>query len=130
MAILCRQIAKLLSFYLEGELKPAVSQQVQHHLNECPCCTNRAANLRRTVSLIRVMGEAEPVPEPAHQQLWSAIQHEMVVFQQVKFSSAARTVVHTVRTAHGIQTTQMTQKISSLRIHHHTRRIIKHSPQD
>ena len=38
MKLTCSQIDVLISFYIEGELSPALKQQIEKHFEDCPTC--------------------------------------------------------------------------------------------
>ena len=59
----CSEIIDLLSDYLERDLPPNTCAVLEHHLAECPECTQAAEGLRKTVSLCREY-RSENFPAP------------------------------------------------------------------
>jgi anti-sigma factor RsiW len=49
----CREVEGLLDAYLDSELEPAVSASVRSHLDACPGCRQRLANLESLGRLVR-----------------------------------------------------------------------------
>jgi anti-sigma factor RsiW len=47
----CRNVRGQLSAYADGELTPAMTQQVRQHLAGCACCTQELASLKRLSTL-------------------------------------------------------------------------------
>jgi anti-sigma factor RsiW len=65
----CREIAAMLSEYLDRELSPETCTSIDMHLRSCPNCDRAAASLRRTVALCREFrAEDRPGPLPAEKQ--------------------------------------------------------------
>lgn len=49
----CDQLLKLLNDYVDGEVDPAICQELQKHLGDCDACRVVVDNLRRTISLYK-----------------------------------------------------------------------------
>jgi len=59
----CERIEGLLSAYLEGDLAPAETAEVDVHLAGCPECAGLAALMREALSAAAAFPEVEPSPE-------------------------------------------------------------------
>lgn len=58
----CREIEERLSAYLDDALPAEERRKVEEHLASCPSCARVLADLRKTVGLVRGLGEVEPPP--------------------------------------------------------------------
>jgi anti-sigma factor RsiW len=56
-ALVCRQAVALMSDYLDGSLSGRDRTRLEHHLADCPHCTEYLAQLRATIDSL---GRAEP----------------------------------------------------------------------
>ena len=56
-SLVCRQAVALMSDYIDGSLPERDRSRLEHHLADCPHCTEYPAQLRAT---IEAMGRAEP----------------------------------------------------------------------
>jgi anti-sigma factor RsiW len=55
----CRQFVEDVTAYLEGTLPDDVTRVVEEHLADCPHCREYLAQMRRTISLTRAVGERD-----------------------------------------------------------------------
>lgn len=69
----CNQTIGLLSDYLDGDLPPAVGEQVRSHLECCPRCRGEWSALRQTVRLVAHLG-TEKCPVDLKSHVLAAIQ--------------------------------------------------------
>jgi len=69
MSYTCREIADMLTEYLEERLPPAARDDLEAHLAACPDCV---AYLRQVRATARALGELAPAPVPP------AIEEELV----------------------------------------------------
>ncbi|HOI73750.1 MAG TPA: DUF2275 domain-containing protein [Syntrophales bacterium] len=58
----CREIEERLSALLDDALPAEERRKVEEHLASCPSCARALADLRKTVGLVRELGEVEPPP--------------------------------------------------------------------
>ncbi len=67
----CQQVVELVTAYLEGDLSPADTRQVEDHLAGCPGCDTYLAQMRAT---IREVGrvEADRLPDDVRSALLAA----------------------------------------------------------
>ncbi len=67
----CQQVVELVTAYLEGDLSPADTRQVENHLSGCPGCDTYLAQMRAT---IREVGQvdADRLPDDVRSALLSA----------------------------------------------------------
>ena len=56
-AFVCRQAVALMSDYIDGALPERDRQRLEHHLTDCPHCTEYLAQLRATIA---ALGHADP----------------------------------------------------------------------
>ena len=61
----CRQIAELLTDFLEGRLPPATRDQIAWHMDACPPCVAFLNTFRSTLKAIRRLPDLPPYPERA-----------------------------------------------------------------
>lgn len=55
--LVCRQAVALMSDYIDGALPARDRARLEHHLADCPHCTEYLAQLRATIA---ALGHAEP----------------------------------------------------------------------
>lgn len=67
----CRAIFERLSEYLDGELPPALCDEVDGHLGDCTPCVAFLESLRRTVRLIETT-ESPRLPDDVRRSLAAA----------------------------------------------------------
>ena len=60
----CRDMAELVTPYLEGALPPRQRLLAWYHLRLCPACRNYVHQVRAT---IRLLGSAPPPPPPRNE---------------------------------------------------------------
>ena len=65
----CRQIAELLTDYVEGRLPPATRELIDWHIDGCGPCVAFVNTFRSTVKAVRTLAEAPPVPPELKQRL-------------------------------------------------------------
>jgi anti-sigma factor RsiW len=53
----CRDLLAELFDYLDEELTPARCRALERHLDDCPCCGELAANLRKAIAVCRAEGQ-------------------------------------------------------------------------
>lgn len=71
----CREVAGLLSQYLDVELPDDACKLIEEHLSECSPCVEFAQGLRKTVELCRSYRSSEmprPISEAARAELMAA----------------------------------------------------------
>ena len=59
----CKELVDLMADYLEGQLDPEVSRDVDQHLTDCPLCLSFLKTYRATTHLIREVACKEIPPE-------------------------------------------------------------------
>ena len=72
----CRDISNLLHEYLEGGLEPAVRQQLDAHLADCPGCLGFLNTYRHTVSVAHDL-RCEDIPPELQSKLRSFIKQKL-----------------------------------------------------
>ena len=72
----CKGVIRELSNYIDGELEPAIQQELERHLSHCEDCT---MILDQTKKSIEILCDAEPIPLPAslHDRLHSALREKI-----------------------------------------------------
>lgn len=58
----CREIRKLISVYLDGELQPHESQAVKDHVNGCPDCRKELKAFEESWGMLAETEDIEPQP--------------------------------------------------------------------
>jgi len=61
--LVCKEVVELVTDYLAGALSPGDRARLEHHLVDCPPCTEYLAQVRATMALAR--GLASPAVPPA-----------------------------------------------------------------
>jgi anti-sigma factor RsiW len=56
----CDHVFALLSEYLDRELAPATSEELELHLSGCPECVEFVRSLKRSMQLSRELGKSMP----------------------------------------------------------------------
>jgi anti-sigma factor RsiW len=64
----CRELVKLVTDYLEGELPLGERRRFEEHLGGCSVCPHYVEQLRATIRVLGKLGE-EDVPAPARDAL-------------------------------------------------------------
>jgi aspartate dehydrogenase len=59
----CKKVQKLLSDYLDGEVKEREKELLEAHLSECPHCRKELESYKKTEELIKLKVKEEPAPE-------------------------------------------------------------------
>ena len=57
----CKGVIRELSNYIDGELEPAIKEELEHHLQHCEDCT---MILDQTKKCIEILCDSEPIPLP------------------------------------------------------------------
>jgi hypothetical protein len=65
----CRQIAELLTDYVEGRLPPATRELIDWHIDGCGPCVAFLNTFRSTVKAVRTLADPPPVPPELKQRL-------------------------------------------------------------
>ncbi len=68
----CQDILKMLNEYVEGELDPAVCQELERHLAGCDPCKVVIDNIRKTISLYK-NDQVYELPADFRQRLHAAL---------------------------------------------------------
>ena len=72
----CKGVIRELSNYIDGELEPAIQQELERHLSHCEDCT---MILDQTKKSIEILCDSEPIPLPAdlHSRLHLALRDKL-----------------------------------------------------
>jgi len=66
----CRHLLGSLSEYVDGELEDQLCAELERHLESCENCQIVVNTLRRTVTLYKVTGKEQAIPEDVRQRLF------------------------------------------------------------
>lgn len=70
----CSDVMAELSRYLEGDLAPERSAQIEAHVSECQACADFGKGFARLIEAVRTrLGEPEPVPADVAVRLKAAL---------------------------------------------------------
>lgn len=71
----CKGVIREISNYIDGELDPAVKQELERHLSHCEDCTMILDQTRKS---IEILCDAQPVelPRDVHDRLHQAIREK------------------------------------------------------
>jgi anti-sigma factor RsiW len=72
----CRDVVKKLSDYLDGELEPAVAQDLHRHLSGCKECTLIVNQTKLTVEIF-CNAEMVELPEQVRTRLHEALRRKL-----------------------------------------------------
>jgi predicted anti-sigma-YlaC factor YlaD len=81
----CKEVASLLSEYLNLELPPEACQEIESHLSGCSPCIEFAESLRKTVELCRQYQPSKlpgPLGQDAREKLLDAYRRMLKERQQ------------------------------------------------
>lgn len=72
----CKGVIRELSNYIDGDLEPAVKQELERHLSHCEDCTMIVDQTRKTIELYC---NSEPVslPDELHQRLHASLRKKI-----------------------------------------------------
>ena len=71
----CDDMLKLLSDYIDGEVDPAICQELEKHLADCNGCRVVVDTLRQTVRLYK-HGQEYELPQPFRQRLHDSLRNK------------------------------------------------------
>jgi anti-sigma factor RsiW len=69
----CRQIAELLTDYVEGRLPSATRELIDWHIDGCGPCVAFVNTFRSTVKAVRALPDPPPVPPELKQRLLAVL---------------------------------------------------------
>ena len=58
----CEEVFRLLSDYVDEDLKRAVCRELEKHLEDCPDCTLQVDSVKKTIRVFREAGSREEMP--------------------------------------------------------------------
>lgn len=58
----CDELFRLLSDYVDEDLKRAVCREIEKHLEGCPDCTLQVDSVKKTIRVFREAGSREEMP--------------------------------------------------------------------
>ena len=58
----CDEVFRLLSDYVDEDLKRAVCRELEMHLEKCPDCTLQVDSVKKTIRVYREAGSREEMP--------------------------------------------------------------------
>lgn len=73
--VTCKKLLAKLSDYLDGELDPALRQELETHARRCPDCWVMVDTTRRTIEIFRG-NEPYPMPEDVKSRLFAALRRK------------------------------------------------------
>ncbi|MCM1338803.1 MAG: zf-HC2 domain-containing protein [Muribaculaceae bacterium] len=56
----CNQVSALINFYIEGKLNPRLKDYVDLHLEFCPACRKKIAELRKILNIYKCENSSRP----------------------------------------------------------------------
>lgn len=66
----CPELIHELSDYIDGVAAPAICQEIERHLQECPDCKVMVDTLEKTITLYREREEDNELPEDVRRRLY------------------------------------------------------------
>jgi anti-sigma factor RsiW len=69
----CRQIAELLTDYVEGRLPQATKELIDWHIDGCAPCVAFVNTFRSTLKAVRLLPDPLPVPKELRQRLLAVL---------------------------------------------------------
>ncbi len=70
----CKEIAKQISEYLDGELKGQYLEALENHLDGCTDCQNVVHSMKKTIELFQIVEENDSIPEDVRQRLFRCLE--------------------------------------------------------
>lgn len=97
----CHQAVSLLDIYLDGELTPPLSVELERHLASCPACTLELESAKKLRELLKQSRENSTPPEP-RPDYWTETE-SLILARTVEASAAAseRTTVTSLTNGQG-----------------------------
>lgn len=83
----CHQAVSLLDIYLDGELTPPSSVELERHLASCPACTIELESAKKLRELLKQSRETAAPPEP-RPDYWTETE-ALILARTIEASSAA-----------------------------------------
>ncbi len=74
--ITCQQWLCSISEYIDGELDPALCEELERHLCECEDCQIVLDTTRKTINLYHTSSEGEDLPTEVRQRLFKCLNLE------------------------------------------------------
>jgi anti-sigma factor RsiW len=72
----CKDFLKELNDYLDEQVDPAMRQELERHISECPNCWVIMDTSKKTIQVYKGM-EPQAVPDNVQQKLLAAVQKRM-----------------------------------------------------
>ena len=69
---ICYELLEQFSDYIDGELEPALCQELEAHLAGCPDCRIMVDTVRKTITLYHAQASAE-LPPDVEQRLYKVL---------------------------------------------------------
>lgn len=74
----CRDLLRLLSDYVDGELEESLCAAIEQHMAECGHCRIVVDTLRKTVKLYHALSqEPTPLPQNVQERLLRALEDQL-----------------------------------------------------
>jgi len=86
----CRQLFRLLSEFMDGELPEGLCREIQTHLSDCEPCQAFLRTLQRTVEICQEL-PAEPLPSEARRELREILRAELAEWKHRQSPHSERT---------------------------------------
>ena len=72
----CRELSNLLHDYVEGQLEPSLSKELDTHLADCPGCVTSIKTYKGTIDLSKDL-RCQEIPPELQRKLGSFIKQKM-----------------------------------------------------
>ena len=69
----CEELLGSLSAYIDGDLAPALCQELEKHLEGCDNCRVVLNTTKRTIELVRLPDEKSELPDDVRQRLFKRL---------------------------------------------------------
>ncbi|MBI2330636.1 MAG: zf-HC2 domain-containing protein [Chloroflexi bacterium] len=69
----CQALLGSLSEYIDGELPPELCKEIEKHLEGCDNCRIVLNTTRRTIDLVQIPSEENPLPDEVRERLFKRL---------------------------------------------------------
>jgi anti-sigma factor (TIGR02949 family) len=69
----CEELLESLSAYIDGDLAPALCQELEKHLEGCDNCRVVLNTTKRTIELVRLPDEKSNLPDDVRERLFKRL---------------------------------------------------------
>jgi len=72
----CKRVRRAVFFWIDRRRGESIAEPVGRHLDECPQCRDRAAEIERLILLVRARCPRQPAPSRLQEQILSLLERQ------------------------------------------------------